>query len=161
MGAEIAEQCPHLRNVVVPVSGGGLLSGILTALSQLRPEVRVWGVQAEGSDAAARSFQARRRIRIDRAQTMADGLMVTEPGSLTFPILLEHAAGVVTVSEPSILAAVAELLHAEHLVVEPSGAVTLAAVREGHIPAEGTVCVLSGGNISPEILRQAAGGGGI
>ena len=154
LGAEIAQLGESLRHVVVPVSGGGLIAGILTALAQLRPDVRVWGVQAEGSDAAFRSFQAKRRVRIERASTMADGLMVTEPGSLTFPILLQHAAGVVTVGEEAILRATRELLHDQHLVVEPSGAVTLAAVREGEVPSEGTVCVLSGGNISPEILRR-------
>ncbi len=154
LGAEIAEIDGLLRNVVVPVSGGGLIAGILTALAQLRPEVAVWGVQAEGADATCRSFQQKRRIRIESARTIADGLMVTEPGSLTFPILLAHAASVVTVSEDSILAATRELLHREHLVAEPSGAVTLAAVREGKVPAEGTLCVLSGGNISPEILSR-------
>ncbi|MEJ2079580.1 MAG: threonine/serine dehydratase [Acidobacteriota bacterium] len=154
LGAEIAEQAAAVRNVVVPVSGGGLIAGILTALSQLRPEIAVWGVQAEGSDATYLSFRQKHPVRIDKARTIADGLMVTEPGSLTFPILLDQAAGVVTVSERSILDATSELLHREHLVVEPSGAVTLAAVREGRVPSDATLCVLSGGNISTEILER-------
>jgi threonine dehydratase len=157
LGAEIADADSAIRNVVVPVSGGGLIAGILTALAQLRPEIEVWGVQSEGSDATYLSFQQKRPVRIGRACTIADGLMVTQPGSLTFPILLEHAAGVVTVSEQGILDATRELLHREHLVVEPSGAVTLAAVREGRVPAEGTLCVLSGGNISTEILERVVG----
>ncbi len=157
LGAEIAEETVPVRNVVVPVSGGGLIAGILTALAQLRPEIAVWGVQAEESNAAYLSFHRKQPVRIDKARTIADGLMVTEPGSLTFPILLDHAAGVVTVSEQSILDATRELLHREHLVVEPSGAVTLAAVREGRVPSEGTLCVLSGGNISTEILERIVG----
>lgn len=157
LGAEIANESVSVRDVVVPVSGGGLIAGILTALAQLRPEVAVWGVQAEGSDATYRSFQKRHPVRIEKARTIADGLMVTEPGTLTFPIILDYAAGVVTVSEQAILDATRELLHREHLVVEPSGAVTLAAVREGRVPSEGTLCVLSGGNISTEILDQIIG----
>ncbi len=154
LGCEIAEQYPSVRNIVVPISGGGLIAGILSSISQLRPDVQVWGVQPEGSSAAFLSYRKGERVSIPEARTVADGLRVTCPGSLTFPIIQRLVKDVVVVSETAIAAATRQLLFEEKLLVEPSGAVTLAAVLEGKIPADGTACVLSGGNIAREGLLE-------
>jgi len=160
MAAEIIEQYPEVENIVTPVSGGGLIAGVAAAAKLLKPAVRVWGVQPKGSNATYLSFQARDFRSIDKARTVADGLMVTRPGKVTFPLVLEHVDEVVTVCEAAILQAVCHLHEEERLVVEPSGAVPLAAVIEGKIPRKNTVLVLSGGNIAPEVLRQALSGSG-
>jgi len=152
LGLEIADQCPSVQNIVVPISGGGLIAGILSSIPQLRPGVQVWGVQPEGSSAAFLSYRAGKRVPIDEARTIADGLRVTCPGDLTFPIIQRFVKDVVLVSESAIRKATRQLLLDEKLLVEPSGAVTLAAVLEGRVPAENTVCVLSGGNIAREGL---------
>jgi len=154
LGDEILDQYESVSDILVPVSGGGLLAGILVAAEQRGSKARVWGVQAEGSNATYRSYREGRSVTIDRARTIADGLTVTTPGSLTFPIIKRLAAGMLQVREDSILEACQRLLFQEKLLVEPSGAVPLAAVIEGQIQAEGTVCVLSGGNISPAVYRK-------
>lgn len=153
---EVLEQWPAVEHVVVPVSGGGLIGGISLAAKSLKPSVKVWGVQAEGSNAAHLSFQQGRLCSIQRARTMADGLTATRPGEITFPLIQAHVEGIVTVKETTILQAVRELLWKERLLVEPSGAVTLAAVLEGQVPARETVLVLSGGVIHPEVLARVA-----
>ncbi|GAB4229817.1 MAG: bifunctional threonine ammonia-lyase/L-serine ammonia-lyase TdcB [Acidobacteriota bacterium] len=147
LGWEIVEQVQDLRRIVVPVSGGGLLAGIATAVRQLCPRVELWGVQAAGSNAAVLSWEAKRRVSIPRANTIADGLTVTCPGERTFPILLALVDGILQVEETAVRSAVTRLLDEEKLVVEPAGAVPVAAVLEGLVPAERTVCVLSGGNL--------------
>ncbi len=160
IAAEILEQCPEVENIVSPISGGGLISGLAAAAKLLKPGIRVWGVQAKGSNATYLSFQARDYRSIEKARTVADGLLVTRPGKITFPLILQYVDDVVTVCEAAILQAVCHLHEEERLVVEPSGAVPLAAVIEGKIPRKNTVLVLSGGNIAPDVLRQALGGTG-
>ena len=158
LAAEIVEQSPEVENIVVPVSGGGLIAGIAAAAKLQKPGIRVWGVQPKGSNATYLSFEARDYRSIDQARTVADGLMVTRPGKVTFPLILQFVEDVVTVCEAAILQAVCHLHEEERLVVEPSGAVTLAAVMEGKVTQKNTVLVLSGGNIAPDVLRQAIGG---
>jgi len=158
LAAEIVEQIPEVENIVVPVSGGGLIAGIAAAARLLKPGIRVWGVQPKGSNATYLSFEARDYRSIDQARTVADGLMVTRPGKVTFPLILQFVDDVVTVCEAAILQAVCHLHEEERLVVEPSGAVPLAAAMEGKVPQKNTVLVLSGGNIAPDVLRQAIGG---
>jgi threonine dehydratase len=158
LAAEILEQNPEVENIVAPISGGGMMAGIAAAAKLLRPGIHVWGVQPKGSNATYLSFEARDYRSIDKARTVADGLIVTRPGKVTFPLILQYVDGVVTVCEAAILQAVCHLHEEERLVVEPSGAVPLAAVMEGKVPARNTVLVLSGGNIAPEVLRQALGG---
>ena len=153
---EILQQLPEVENIVVPVSGGGLIGGVAFVAKTKKPSLRVWGIQPRGSNAAHLSFQAKKIRSIDTAQTMADGLRVTQPGDFTFPLIREYVDAMEIVEEESILGAVAHLLNEERLVVEPSGAVPLAAVLEGKIPLSRTVLVLSGGNIDPKLLRQAS-----
>lgn len=154
-GFEMIEQSPQVQHIVVPISGGGLISGIAWAVKERRPDVLIWGVQPTGSNATFLSFHRGKPTSIDRAQTMADGLMVTQPGEVTFPLIQKYVHDVVEVKEESILDAVRVLAEEEKLVVEPSGAVTLAAVLDGKVPASDTICFLSGGNISPEVLQAA------
>ncbi|HXK58498.1 MAG TPA: threonine/serine dehydratase [Acidobacteriota bacterium] len=158
LGAEIVEQAPQVENLVVPISGGGLISGAAAAVKLLKPAVRIWGVQPLGSNATYLSFQARDYRSIEKARTVAEGLCVTRPGAVTFPLILKYVDEVVTVSEIAILEAVRFLHEEDRLVVEPSGAVTLAALMEGKIPKQNTVLVLSGGNVAPEVLRKALHG---
>jgi threonine dehydratase len=152
---EILQQNPTTRNVVVPISGGGLIAGVALGLKLINPRIKVWGIQAAGSNAAVLSFQAGKRVSIEKADTMADGLAVTCPGELTFPLIQEYVDEVATVEEDSIMEAVRHFLHHERLVVEPSGAVTLAAVLEEKVAVDNTVLVLSGGNIDPRLLKAA------
>ncbi len=154
-GLEIIEQFPEVRHIVVPISGGGLISGIAWAVREQRPDVLIWGVQPTGSNATFLSFHQGKPRSINEACTIADGLQVTRPGELTFPLIQRYVHDVVEVEEESILHTVRILAEEEKLVVEPSGAVTLAAVLDGKVPASDTVCLLSGGNISPEILKAA------
>ncbi len=154
---EILGQFPEVEHIAVPISGGGLIGGIAWAAKLQKPSMKIWGVQPSGSNATFLSFRSGQRQAIERAETIADGLKVTQPGEITFPLIQRYVDEIVTVGEDTILKAVGDLLWEEHLVVEPSGAVTLAAVQEGKIPVEKTVCVLSGGNIAPEVLRRVSG----
>ena len=149
---EMLEQCPDLQDVVVPVSGGGLLAAVAFTVKSIRPTARVWGVQSRGANAAYLSFQRGRLCSIDRADTIADGLTVTRPGDLTFPLIQTFTDQIVQVEEESIREAVRLLWNQEKLVVEPSGAAGLAAVLEGQIQGPRTLLILSGGNLSPDLV---------
>jgi threonine dehydratase len=136
IGLELAEQLPDVCDVVVPIGGGGLCSGIALALRAVRPEVRVWGVQADPSGFA-----------------IADGIAVKQPGELTTGILDGLLAGIVRVSGEEIAEAIVLLLERTKLVVEGAGAVGIAALVAGRIEGEGPVAaVLSGGNVDPTML---------
>lgn len=151
---EILKQFPDAESIVAPISGGGLIAGISLAAKLRRPQIRVIGVQPEGSNATFLSFQNSRRTSIPEAHTIADGLMVTIPGDLTFQVIQRCVDEVHVVSEESIREATRLFLDRERLVVEPSGAVTLAAVLEDKVPPKGTVLVLSGGNIDPKLAAE-------
>ncbi|MGV0645344.1 threonine ammonia-lyase [Mycolicibacterium sp. XJ879] len=156
IGMEIAEDMPTVDNVLVPVSGGGLASGIGTAIKALCPNARVFGVEpALASDTAA-ALRVGHRVDWpieDRNRTIADGLR-SQPSELTFAHLQAVLDGVVTVTEGEIRSAVRELALRARLVSEPSGAVALAAYRQGSTPPGRTVMVLSGGNIEPALLQE-------
>lgn len=156
IGLEIAVDLPEVRNVLVPVSGGGLASGIGTAIKAKCPSARVFGVEPELAADAADGL--RRGVRVDwpiedRNRTIADGLR-SQPSALTFAHLQQVLDGVITVSENDIRAAVRELAVNAHLVSEPSGAVGLAAYRRGETPPGPTVVVVSGGNVEPVALAN-------
>ena len=160
IGLEIAEELPAVENVIVPVSGGGLASGIGTAIKALCPQARVFGVEPELAADAAQGLGLGHRVDWsieDRNRTIADGLR-SQPSDLTFAHLQKVLDGVITVSENEIRGAVRELAHKAHLVSEPSGAVALAAYRQGTTPAGRTVMILSGGNIEPELLQEILAG---
>lgn len=147
IGLELAEQLPDLETVVVAVGGGGLASGIALALRELRPDVKVVGVQAEACAPLAGGTE--------RLPTIADGIAVKSPGELTSAILRDLADDLVVVSEEEISAAIIMLLERAKLVVEGAGAVPVAALLAGRVPGDGpAVAVLSGGNIDPTLLIE-------
>ncbi len=157
IGLELLEQVSDMDVVVVPVGGGGLISGVAMAIKSVRPEVRVVGVEAERMPAALRARQARELITIPPGETIADGIAVRRIGDLTFRLVEEWVDDLVTVREEEIASAVLLLLEREKTVVEPAAAVTLAAVVGGRISgaAEGhVVMVLSGGNIDVNLLSR-------
>jgi threonine dehydratase len=153
VGLELAEEAPEAETVAVSVGGGGLISGIATALAGLRPEVRVVGVEAAGAASMRASLDADRCVRLDRLATMADGIALKSPCPLTLAHVKAHVDDMLTVTEEEISQAVLLLLERAKAVVEPSGAATLAAVLSGKVPGSGpVVTVLSGGNVDPLLL---------
>lgn len=153
-GLELLEQLPGVEAVVVPVGGGGLISGISTAVKALRPEVTVIGVEPEGGADAKASLESGRLVTLDRVETVADGLRTSRIGELNFATIRECVDRIVTVSDEEALLAVGLLANEAKLVVEPSGAVAPAAVLFGRTGLEGTrvAAVISGGNVEPARL---------
>ena len=145
--------------VVVPIGGGGLISGVAAAIRALEPEAEIVGVEPEGAPKMSRSLEAGRPVTLERVDTIADGLKPVRPGDLTFEHTRALVDRVVTVDDASIREAVLWCL-GQRLVVEPSGAATVAAILTGRVQAGGagvTVAVLSGGNLDPAILRAWLG----
>ena len=150
-GLELVEQAPELKRVLVPVGGGGLAAGVSTAVKALSPGVSVIGVEPQDADDTSRSLRAGHKVRIPELATIADGLRASEPGDLTFAINSQLLDDVVTVSEEAIIEAMRFCFARLKVVVEPSGAVALAALLSGVAGAIGrTGVVLSGGNITPQ-----------
>jgi len=162
-GIEILEQVPQAALVLVPIGGGGLAAGIAAAVKLSRHDVRVVGVEPEGANAMHASVAAGRPVTIPRSVSIADGLLPLRPGDLTFAHVQTFIDEVVTVSEDAIVAALRYLYYEARLVVEPSGAVALAAFLSGAVdrhvdPSRPVVVVLSGGNIAPSSLAQLLDG---
>lgn len=155
---ELLEAQPALDALVAPVGGGGLLSGTALAAQALRPGIEVIGAEPAGADDAYRSLRAGRILPMERPQTIADGLR-TSLGRLTFPIIRAHVARIVTVTDEEIVAAMRLLYERMKLVVEPSGAVALAAVLSGRAGLAGrrVGLILSGGNADLDRLPWCAG----
>jgi len=153
IGLELLEQVPDADTIVVPLGGGGLLSGIATAVKALRPEVRLIGVQAAGCAAWRPSLAAGRPVEIERGTTIADGIAVQRPGDITFPLVQRLVDDVVEVTEDEICRAVVVLLERSKLMVEGAGAAGLAALLAGKVTAREAVCVLSGGNLDAGMLQ--------
>jgi threonine dehydratase len=149
-GLEILEQCPDASAVYVPIGGGGLLSGISTAIKALKPGVRVIGVEPAGAARMTASRAAGRPVRLENTTSIADGLLTLQPGTLTFAHIQAFVDEIVTVEEEEIAGAVRWLFKDAQIVAEPSGAASVAAVLKGRSIAAGTVAVISGGNVSPE-----------
>ena len=155
LSLEILEQLPETDIIIVPAGGGGLLAGVAAAAKQIKPDVKVYGVQAEGSDAIARSYRAGKLVTTESASTIADGIAVKTPGDITVELINRWADGVVTVSDLEISDAILQLMERCKQIVEPAGATPLAAVLSGKIDAAGknVVCVLSGGNIDVSFIQ--------
>ncbi len=155
LGAELQWQVPVDITLFAPISGGGLISGTALALKLVRPHCRIFGVQAEASPATKRSLEEGRPVRTNPSPSLADALTVPTPGALTFPIIREHVEDVVLVSETQMADATRWLALEQKLVVEPAGATTVAALlAQPPDGSEPVVCVLSGGNIGPDVLRS-------
>lgn len=150
-GLEILEQCPDASAVYVPIGGGGLLSGISTAIKAVKPGVRVIGVEPAGAARMTASRAAGHPVRLERTASIADGLLTLQPGTLTFAHIQAFVDEIVTVEEEEIAGAVRWLFKDAEIVAEPSGAASVAAVlKAGTSIAADTVAVISGGNVSPE-----------
>jgi len=152
---EILEDLPDVGTVVVPVGGGGLVSGIATATACVRPGVAVWGVEPEGADAMRRSLEAGRAVHLEAVDTVADGLGAPMAGVLNHALVAAHASGVVLVSDDEIVGAMKVMLERTKLLAEPAGAAGLAALLEGRIPLVDeapVVVVVSGGNVDLSLL---------
>ena len=164
VGSEILEDLPAVDTVYVPIGGGGLIAGVAAAVKQRKSSTRVVGVEPVGAAAMARSVEAGAPVTLDTVASIADGLLPVRPGDLTFAHVAAFVDDIVTVEDDTIAAAVRWLAARAKLVVEPSGAATVAAVLfsgRGDGGADGaTVAILSGGNVAPErlaMLLQEAG----
>ena len=158
VGLEILEQRPDVETILSPVSGGGLLAGISVSVAAIKPSVRLVGVEPEGAAKLTAALAAGAPTTLERTSSMADGLLTHSVGRFTWPILSRVVREAVRVSEDEIGAAVRFLHREGRLRVEPSGAVTVAALLAGHIrPGGPTVAVLSGGNVDPELFQRLAG----
>ncbi|MBQ4054359.1 MAG: threonine ammonia-lyase [Clostridia bacterium] len=156
VGLEILNEMPDVEAIVVPVGGGGLISGIAYTVKALRPDVKVYGVQAEGAASMVNSIINGRIDRLDQVGTIADGIAVKEPGEHTFDYCRKYVDAIVTVSDDEVASAILALMEKQRLVAEGAGAVSVAAAMFGKLPVEGkkTVCVVSGGNIDVTILSR-------
>jgi threonine dehydratase len=154
VGLEILEEAPDVDTVVVPLGGGGLLSGVAAAIKASKPEVRVVGVEAAGCAPYVGSLEQGEITPVPQTETIADGIAVKRPGEITFGMIRELVDDVVTVTDAEIGQTIVQLLEREKTVVEGAGAVALAAVLSGKVPARKAVTVLSGGNIDTPLLMQ-------
>jgi len=159
LGLEIFDEVPDVDTVIVPIGGGGLISGLASAIKQKAATVgrtiRVIGVQAENAAAYPPSLAAGERVRVDVHPTIADGIAVAIPGVLNFDIIKGAVDEVITVTEDDTAKALLILLERAKLVVEPAGAVGVAAILAGKVRNAGkTVAVLSGGNIDPLLMQR-------
>lgn len=156
IGIEIFEVLPKVDVVLVPIGGGGLISGIALALKTLKPDVRVIGVEAEGAQSMKRSLEENKIVMLKSMLTIADGIAVKTPQDLTFSLAKNYVDEVVTVNDEEIANALYMLLQRTKLVVEPAGAVGLAALLSKKVlfPKKNVVVVLSGGNINLSLLTQ-------
>jgi threonine dehydratase len=156
---ELLADVPDLDVLVTPVGGGGLIAGCATAAKALQPSIRVVGVEPRAGDDTARSFAAGERIEIEVPRTIADGLQATAPGELTFEVNRMLVDEVVTVDDAEIVDAMAFLFDRLKLVVEPSGAVGVAAILTGRVGGERIGVVLSGGNVGAARFAELLGRG--
>lgn len=156
IGLELLEQLPDLDAVIVPIGGGGLISGVAFAIKTLNPNIKVYGVQATGAPSMFNSIANARRERLANVSTIADGIAVKEPGNHTFEYCKQFVDEIVTVNDDEISTAILSLMEHQKLVAEGAGAVSVAAAMFGKIPIEGkkVVCLVSGGNIDVTILSR-------
>lgn len=153
-GLELAEDVSNLDAVLAPVGGGGLIAGTALAVHGVQPHARIFGVEPDSADDTYQSLRAGEPVGIAPPPTVADGLRVTKPGALTFPIIQQEVEDVLLVTDDEILDAVRFALLRLKLVIEPSGAAPLAAVLAGRLPeqVQRVGVILSGGNIDPALL---------
>ncbi len=156
IGLEILQEMPDVEAVIVPIGGGGLIAGVAFAIKQLRPDVKVYGVQSSGAPSMATSLQEGKIRHLHNVSTIADGIAVKEPGVNTFDMCNRYVDEVVVVSDDEIAAAILTLLEKQKLVSEGAGAVSVAAAMFDKLPIKGkkVVCLVSGGNIDVNTLKR-------
>jgi len=156
VGLEILNDLPEAETILVPAGGGGLLAGVAFAVKQVRPDVKVYGVQADGARAIAASFGHAPK-ELERIFTIADGIAVKRPGDITMNYINKYADGILTVSDDEIASAIISLIERAKEIVEPAGAAGLAAVlcdRYPFLRGKITVCLLSGGNVDVSFIHK-------
>ncbi len=157
IGLEIMEQLPNVDAVVVPIGGGGLISGVAYTIKQINPNCKVYGVQAQGAPSMENSINDGQIETLPKVQTIADGIAVKTPGNLTYDLVKEYVDGIVTVSDDEIALAILTLLEQQKLIAEGAGAVPVAAVLAGKIPeidGKNICCLVSGGNVDVTVLSR-------
>lgn len=156
IGLEILDDLPDVDAIIVPVGGGGLISGVAYAAKQLKPGIKVYGVQAAGAPSMVRSLEDGHLGRLSSVSTIADGIAVKEPGNLTYDLCSKYVDRIITVTDDEICAAILLLLEKHKLIAEGAGAVSVAAAMFGGLPLEGkkVACVVSGGNVDVTILNR-------
>ena len=155
-GYTFIHQLPDMDAVIVPIGGGGLISGVAFAIKSLNPNIKVYGVQASGAPSMLNSVRDKQIERLDSVSTIADGIAVKEPGENTFKYCSDYVDEIVTVTDDEISAAILALMEQQKLVTEGAGAVSVAAAMFNKVPVKNkkVVCLLSGGNIDVTILSR-------
>lgn len=153
---EILEQQPDVEAIIVPIGGGGLISGIAYTIKMLKPECKVYGVQASGAGSMYHSIELKKRTELPKVSTFADGTAVKMPGVNTFELCSKYVDKIVTVSDDEIATAILTLIERQKLIAEGAGALSVAAAMFNKLPIDGkkTVCIVSGGNIDVNILSK-------
>ena len=161
IGLELLEQLPEMEAVIVPVGGGGLISGVAYAIKNLNPKVKIYGVQAEGAASMVHALKGGKISRLNSVRTIADGIAVKEPGIHTFDLCQKYVDEMVTVSDDEVSSAILALIEQQKLIAEGAGAVAVAAAMFNKMPIQGkkTICLVSGGNIDVNILSRVIGRG--
>ena len=156
IGLELLEQLPDMDAVIVPIGGGGLISGVAFAIKSLNPSIKVYGVQAAGAPSMYNSVQHHQIEVLNEVSTIADGIAVKEPGDNTFDLCSKYVDEIVTVTDDEISTAILTLIEQQKLVAEGAGAVSVAAALFNKLPIQGkkVVCLVSGGNIDVTILSR-------
>ena len=156
IGLELLDQMKGIDAVVVPIGGGGLISGVAFAIKSLNPDIKVYGVQAAGAPSMKNSVEHKQIERLDAVSTIADGIAVKQPGENTFSLCSKYVDDIVTVTDDEVSSAILALLEHQKLITEGAGAVAVAAAMFDKIPVEGknVVCIVSGGNIDVNILDR-------
>lgn len=156
IGLEILEQMPDVEAVIVPIGGGGLISGVAFTIKNLNPNIKVYGVQASGAPSMRNSIRDGKIECLDHVSTIADGIAVKEPGEHTFQYVSQYVDEIVTVTDDEISAAILALIERQKLIAEGAGAASVAAAMFNKVPIQGkkTVCLVSGGNIDVTILSR-------
>jgi len=156
IGLEILEQLPGVQSVIIPIGGGGLISGVAFAIKSLNPSVKIYGVQAGGAASMADSIAENKRVFLDSVSTVADGIAVKTPGELTYDLCSKYVDEIVTVTDDEISTAILTLIEKQKLIAEGAGAVAVAAALFNKLDISGkkAVCIVSGGNIDVNILSR-------
>ena len=156
IGLEILDQLPDVEAVIVPIGGGGLISGVAFAIKNLRPDVKIYGVQAAGAASMFNAFKDHKYETLSSVNTFADGIAVKTPGENTYEMICKYVDDIVTVSEDEIATAILSLIEKQKLIAEGAGATPVAAAIFNKLPIKGkkTVCLVSGGNIDVNILSR-------
>lgn len=161
IGLELLEQLPDVEAVIVPIGGGGLISGVAFAIKNLNPNIKVYGVQASGAPSMVASIEHHKIEKLGFVRTIADGIAVKEPGEHTFEYCQKYVDDIVTVNDDEISTAILALIERHKMIAEGAGAVAVAAAMFNKVPIKGkkTICLVSGGNIDVTILSRVIGRG--